>query len=283
MKRRIAYKLHIMKFGIASALALLVVICCVSRSVPEARFRDSQALQGAPPSITLSDPNHFTFIAVGDLHISSGDTARFRRILQAAKDEGDAFGVFLGDIVDSGNPTDVKAYQQALLDFGWDGKAFAVIGNHDIFNDGWEAYRNAHGPSHYAFQVGNTKFIALDTADGGMGREQEKWLETELQKSRPPNLFLLSHYAAVTPGKRTYLKLADEAEAARLMGWATKYKVTGWLAAHYHSFLKGKIEGVDYIIAGGGGGRRMDPVLEFFYVQVTVDGASVSYRMVPVP
>jgi hypothetical protein len=285
LARRFAYNFHIARsfHSVIFAAVCLLVVCCVSRSVPEARFRDSLLLNAAVPNLVLRDAAHFTFLAVGDLHISNGDTTRLRNILQAASDEGDSFAVFLGDIVDSGNPADVKAFQEAVSDLGWDGKVFPVIGNHDIFNDGWEAYKNVNGPSHYSLTVGNSKFIAIDTADGGMGQLQEQWLLAELQKARPANLFLLSHYPAVTPGMRTYLKLADEAEAARLMHWATKYKVTAWLAAHYHSYLKGTIEGVDYLVAGGGGGRRMDPVRSYFFVQVAVNEASVSYRMVPVP
>ncbi len=257
----------------------LIALRCVSRTVPSTRWRESGALMFTSPAVTLPDPDHYSFAVVGDLHIQRADTARFRRILQAAKDEGDAFGVFLGDLVDSGERTDALAFRQALADFSWSGKAFPVIGNHDIFNDGWSSYKELNGPSHYVFQVGNAKFIVLDTADGSLGDTQAKWLEAELALPRPTHLFLASHYLPTVPGIRTYLKLANETEAMHLMSVAAKNNVTGWLGAHYHSFVSEKIEGVEYLVAGGGGGKRMDPVPDYFFVQVKVDGPGVSYLM----
>jgi hypothetical protein len=260
-------------------VTVLAIVCCVSRTVPGERFRDSRVLQVAQPQVQLPDPQHYTFAVVGDLHIQRGDTARFRRILTAASAEGDAFGVFLGDLVDNGLESDFAAYARALADTGWSAKAFSVIGNHDIFGDGWTYYKQTNGPSHYTFQIGNAKFIALDTADGSLGAEQAEWLKTELSKPNPGLLFLASHYMPDVPGISTYLRLADEVEAARLMALATRSGVRAWFGAHYHSYVVGSIEGVDYVVAGGGGGKRMPPVAGFFFVQVAVNGQSVSYTL----
>lgn len=269
-------RLPLLPICVAASLGL---IRCVSRTVPESRFRESRSLNATFPTPTVADPEHFSFAVVGDLHITGGDASRLAKVLDGAKAEGDAFLVLLGDMADQGERSDVVAYRKAVEDAGFSQKTFYVVGNHDVFGDGWASFRDLNGPSHFTFTAGNAKFVALDTADGSLGAEQTAWLEDELAKPRPTHVFLVSHYLPVVPGQRTYLKLADEVEAMRLMKLALTSRVTGWLGAHYHSYIVDKIEGVDYVVAGGGGGRRMDPVKDFFFVQVTVSGTSVSYTM----
>ncbi len=261
-----------------------LVLGCVSRTLPEGRFSQSQTLSLPTGALTasVSDAEHFSFLAVGDLHISQGDTSRLGRILDAGAAKGDAFVALLGDIVDSGEASDVNAVWSLIAAKGWAGKVAPVIGNHDVFHEGWEAWRTSNGPSHYSFAVGNSQFIALDTADGTLGEAHLDWFENELRATRPSHLFVLSHYLPVVPGVRTYLRFSDESEALRVRSLAHRYEVSAWLGAHYHSFVEGTVDGVRYVVAGGGGGRRMPPVLNYFFVRVTVDGANVRTEMVPV-
>jgi hypothetical protein len=100
-----------------------------------------------------------------------------------------------------------------------------------------------------------------------------------LAGTAPENLFFLSHYLPVIPGQRTYLKLANRDEAIRLLRLAADHKVAAWLGAHYHSFITDTIAGVKLVVAGGGGERRMAPVSDYFFVQVTVDENRVSAQM----
>lgn len=260
-------------------LLTFFLIGCVSRTVSDERFRDSQAIAGPTLNVSLADSNQFSFAIVGDLHVANQDTSRFQRILTAAQAEADSFIVLLGDIVDKGERADIVAVRSAIVNAGYADKYLPVIGNHDIFSDGWGYYKELNGGSHYSVTIGNSRFIALDTADGTVGKEQYDWLRNELKHSGSTNTFLLSHYLPVIPGQRTYLKLANEDEAVRMMRLATNFGVRAWLGAHYHSYITEQIEGVDYVVAGGGGGRRMEPVKDFFFVQVLVNGSSVSYRL----
>ena len=265
-------------------LALVcLVLACVSRSVPEERYSESVGLPTPVFSVQLADPEHYSFAIVGDLHVRFGDTSRLERILGDAAAEGDAFVILLGDNVDDGQKEDFLAVKRAIEKGGWSGKVLPVLGNHDIFGDGWMYYREILGPSHYSVSLGNAKFIALDTADGTITKDEKQWIEEQVAQSRPTHLFFLSHYLPTVPGQRTYLKIADAEEARRLMKFASDRKVTAWLGAHYHSYATGSVDGVEYVVAGGGGNRRMPPVLDYFYVQVTVAGKDVRYQMHVVP
>jgi hypothetical protein len=159
-----------------------------------------------------------------------------------------------------------------------------VLGNHDVFGSGWTHFKTYYGPGTYRFNVGNSTFIVLDTGDGTLGESQTEWLTAELAKAKPTNTFIVSHYLPVIPGITTYLKLANDREALRLMKMAKDNGIRSWIGGHYHSYVVGNIEGVDYVVTGGGGGRRMDSVQlsaadknKFFFVQVQVNGSNVSY------
>ncbi|MCB0419286.1 MAG: metallophosphoesterase, partial [Bdellovibrionales bacterium] len=182
----------------------------------------------------------------------------------------------LGDIVDQGEPGDFDAFYNAVTAKGWTGKIFTAIGNHDVFYGGWDYYKQRWGASHYAFTVGNTKFIVFDTADGNVGEEQMNWIESELDNSTT-NAVFVSHYMPLVPGIQTYLRLANREEALSLMRLATQKGVKAWIGGHYHSYISEEVDGVQYVVAGGGGGRRMPPVEEYFYVQSRVNGSSISF------
>lgn len=252
---------------------------CMSRTVSGERFRDSRLLSLPPLEVTLADPERFSFAIVGDIHSS---TARLDTIVAQAASEGDAFLMLLGDIVDQGEAEEFARVKDILSARGWSRKVLPVIGNHDVFRAGWEHYRDTFGPSHYATEIGTTRFIAVDTADGTIDETQSDWLASELALSRGKRTFLMSHYLPTVPGVRTYLRLANEEDAARWMKLAMVNGVTAWLGAHYHSYVSAAVEGVQYVVAGGGGGRRMPPIEAYFYVRVVVDNQAVSYEIRPV-
>jgi len=255
---------------------------CESKSVWDERFKESLNLSKPLVSVSPADPDNFTFAMVGDLHIGGSDATRFRRILQSAQTEADSFVVLLGDIADKGESESFLAAQNAIKDFGYENKVIPILGNHDIFGNGWAEYQKIWGSSHYSVDVGNSRFIALDTADGILGEEQYNWLLDELNRSPLSRTFILTHYMPVVPGQRTYLRLANQLEAERMMNLADRKSVTGVFGGHYHSFCQEKIGGVDYVVAGGGGQRRMKPIEDYFYVQVSVSKDSVQYQLKPV-
>ncbi|MFM8313413.1 MAG: metallophosphoesterase family protein, partial [Deltaproteobacteria bacterium] len=242
---------------------------CVAKSDYHSRFQQSSVL--AKPTFNLGGlGTQFTFLVASDIHMSGTDTSRLETILDAAKTNNDSFVVFLGDNIDKGEKNDFETLKAKVAQYGFQEKAIFLLGNHDVFYDGWSAFKDLIGPSHYSVTLGNCRFIVLDSADGLIGEEQTEWLEEELKTSGPVHTLVLSHYMPVVPGQRTYLKLANEVESIQLMKMMSRFGVNAWLGGHYHSYIQEKIEGVTYLVAGGGGGRRMEPVKEFFYVRGTV-------------
>lgn len=261
-------------------LFLLWLSGCVAKSGHELRFEDSQRMNAPTLSISGTEDEVFSFLFVGDMHFGGADTSRLQTVLQAAKTHDDAFVVFLGDMIDQGQRADYEAFQKVVNDNGFREKVLYVIGNHDIFDNGWSAFRELMGPSHYSVQIGNCKFVTVDSADGVVGEKQTQWIKEQLTGvSDSSHLFLLSHYMPFIPEQRTYLKLSNETEAVELMKMMSRFGVEAWLGGHYHSFERESIDGVNYIVAGGGGGRRMNPIKDLFYVRANVQKDKVTYEL----
>ncbi len=266
----------LMKFTLG--LGLIVLGGCVAKSGFEERFKESRRLVAPSFSVTGVSSGDFTFSLVGDVHLGGNDTSRLRVILQAAQDHNDAFIIFLGDMIDKGVKADFETFIAQVKEFGFENRAIYVIGNHDIFDDGWTHFRDLMGPSHYDVTLGNCRFLILDSADGMIGEGQTEWLEKRLKEPAAVHTIVLSHYLPVVPGQRTYLKLANAIESMNLMKLLTRFGVKAWLGGHYHSFTQAEIDKVTYLVAGGGGGRRMEPLKEFFYVRATVQNSRLSFQ-----
>ena len=217
---------------------------------------------------------------MGDIHLGGSDTERLRTVLEAAKNHGDAFVIFLGDLVDKGDRESLIAFRSQISEFGFENKSLYVLGNHDVFDNGWVHWRELMGPSHFDIVIGNCHFFVLDSADGIVGEKQSQWLEAKLKNSTSAHKIVLSHYMPLVPGQRTYLRLADELEAVSLMKLLTRYEATAWLGGHYHSFVQEKIENVTYLVAGGGGGRRMEPIKDNFFVRAQVTADKISFELI---
>ena len=260
-------------------LILLLVAACVSQSVWYERFQQSKALPHPPISISLPDSEVFSFAMVGDLHVANGNTERLQTILTQAANEGDQFIILLGDIVDQGDKESFEAVETAIKNGGFEGKVLPLLGNHDIFSNGWDEFKSKWGASHYAITLGNSRFLALDTADGIIGEDQMEWLQNELRTSSSRHDFILTHYMPIVPGQRTYLRLSNQTEAERLMKLASRFEVTGVFGGHYHSYCREEIAGVEYVVAGGGGGRRMEPIKNHFFVQVVINQGNATFNL----
>jgi 3',5'-cyclic AMP phosphodiesterase CpdA len=96
---------------------------------------------------------------VGDLHIANGNTERLEQILTLAAAEGDEFVILLGDIVDKGDEASFLAVDSAIRNSSFGGKVLPLLGNHDIFSNGWQLFKEQWGASHYAVTVGNSRFL----------------------------------------------------------------------------------------------------------------------------
>jgi hypothetical protein len=203
-----------------------------------------------------TDATPFTFTAFGDWQ---GWEKNLGVYAQADKLQPD-FCLFLGDMVNDGSGEKGLANWQKLERCGgWFFRKYpcwAALGNHEI---GSGEPRN--GPARYAaywaqpinkyfsFTYANAKFIGtpMQWPSNASGL---KALEAELAAAEGKHIFLFGHMPYYTVGQ---MGTRAESIAPSLKLFA-KYKVTAVFGGHEHIYYRTRRDGVNYVVAGTGGG-----------------------------
>lgn len=225
-----------------------------------------------------------TFAVLGD---NRENPTVFGRVLK--KMDGDpslAFAIHLGDMV---KEVDLEQYRSFFQEVRQNlhKPLVTVIGNHELHGArGLELYHEIFGPDYYSFRVNDNYFIVVnDAANGGMGPEQLRWLEEELQKSQAAKTRLVFlHIPLCDPRDGEKPHSLKPEEAAKLLALFKKYKITRLFAAHIHSYYAGDWEGLPYTITGGAGAPLYgtDPQHAFYhYLKVTIQGDKVRVQVRP--
>jgi hypothetical protein len=133
----------------------------------------------------------YSLLIAGDSEV--GGTTNLDTLIARAKKPGVAGFVIAGDIT-SGDP---KGYNTLEHEFDTrnPGPAFCILGNHDLFFNGWENYYSYFGSSTYAFTIKTNNasdlYICLDSGNGTIGSTQLKWLEELLKNERMKHRFCI--------------------------------------------------------------------------------------------
>lgn len=145
------------------------------------------------------------------------------------------FCFILGDNIDwcdEGFLSEYLAFRNKLEnDYGL--KTFNIIGNHDMYQEGWEMWRdnNYPGTSFYRFVIDGVSYYALDSATGTFGKKQKKILENEFLKDTNPKI-ILSHYPIHT--NFFYVTFDDTTERNYFVSLFNKNNVKAYFNGHIH-------------------------------------------------
>ncbi|HWA24927.1 MAG TPA: metallophosphoesterase [Lacunisphaera sp.] len=140
-----------------------------------------------------------------------------------------------------------------------------VPGNHDIGNPLLlEVWKQRHGPPWSSFVYQNVLFLTLHTEDrplGGLGEEQIAWAKKTLAENSGVRWTMVFFHR---PLWRDQNQAGFEQVRAALKG--RNYTV---FASHYHHYVKGTVDGMNYYVlatAGGASPLRGTEVGEFDHV-----------------
>jgi|WetSurMetagenome_2_1015567.scaffolds.fasta_scaffold00180_8 UDP-2,3-diacylglucosamine pyrophosphatase LpxH len=126
----------------------------------------------------------YTLLIAGDSHV--GGTVNLSTFLNRANTTGASAIIIVGDLT-TGHKEDYDLFKQ-VVDTKNSLPAFFVVGNHDLFFDGWKAYFDYFGSSTYSFKVYTSNatdlYICLDTGSGTLGSRQLEWVTSLLEKER---------------------------------------------------------------------------------------------------
>lgn len=154
---------------------------------------------------------------------------------------------------------------------------YTAIGNHDIIANGgvdffdafYQPTNNAQLSEHYySFTWGNAKFICLDSnGDYSIGSDQHDFLLEELECRDQEWLFVFFHHPPWTnawdptyyvPFQPYYQYDGNDDMRTALVPYFEQYGVDFVLNGHSHCYQRGEMNGVHYVISGGGGTSTLD-------------------------
>ena len=281
------------------SMFLPVVMCCCDQLdlkgliMPtgegvEKRFEQSKELNGNLNVAAIEVAENYTFYVAADPHIN--DTHRNLGIFNdALRNDGEAsFGVVLGDCTDAKNK--LSHYLEALAyspDFHtYNYRIFHILGNHDVFFNGWLDFKEYIGPSVYWFEVlfagGKDLYIALDTATGTLGRKQTEWLKSFLAGNRKHYRYcvILTHtnffYTDTSQNSSGNMPIE---ESLSLINFFGKQKVNLVLQGHDHYREDLVYDKVRYVTLGAIRDEMDKP--EYLKVKASKDGLSLNWQLIP--
>jgi len=173
----------------------LVVIACekfelrgffISYESANERFQQSMAWNDDHPykEIVVSDDDYTLFI-MADSHI--GGTAHLDTFINDAISANAVALTMVGDLT-TGHASDLIKLNQHLPNQDTI-TSFPILGNHDLYFDGWSKFRELFGTSTYLFTVKTPQatdlYICLDSGSGTFGSDQIEWLKHVLETERP--------------------------------------------------------------------------------------------------
>lgn len=151
----------------------------------EERFQASAEwnLTHLPQQIILPEEDYNLLVA-GDLHI--GSTNNYQKFLSYGIQSDITAMVLVGDIV-TGKEEDYETFNQ-LLPQKEIKPSFLIVGNHELYFDGWNHFYRLFGTSVYYFTIKTPSkkdlFICLDSGSGTLGKSQLTWLKDLLKNKR---------------------------------------------------------------------------------------------------
>jgi 3',5'-cyclic AMP phosphodiesterase CpdA len=218
-----------------------------SARIAEGSGRDVGSVTKALAAAISSRPGEsWSFIATSDLHFTEGGGARpaaLKAFAGLAAESGAAFALFAGDLVDKGQDSEYRSFvawadslkSGSASPQGEGGKLpwFSAVGNHDLYNSGWESFRKRIGPSSWSFGAGGFSFYIIDTGSGALGEKQLESLAAELRSDRQPKV-VLSHYPVRGNDNYSYFRLTSPRERALLLALFNETGVRALLCGHWH-------------------------------------------------
>ena len=251
------------------------------------RFEQSVAMNEGLKAATVEAEENYLFYVAADPHIylTQNNVGLFN---DAFRNDGDAsFGVILGDCTDVRNnlPNYLRALEFDSQRHTYDHRIFHLLGNHDVYFNGWVDFKRLIGPSVYWFEVafpgGKDLFISLDTATGTLGRGQTEWFRSFLASNRSNyrHCFILTHMNLFyTDGsQRTSGNMPIE-ETFALVDFLGRQRVTLVLQGHDHHREELSYGGVEYRVLGAIADKADDP--EYLKVNVSPQGVELEWQYI---
>ena len=252
----------------------------------DARFEQSAKMNEDLCAAVMESEESYVFYVATDAHVGQthANLTEFNDITR--NDIEASFVVMLGDCIDTRD--NLPKYLEALSCdpeiHACDHKIFHLLGNHDVYFNGWDNFKELIGPSVYWFEVvfpeGKDLYISLDTATGTIGKKQTEWFRTFLEKyrSRYRHCVILTHTNFFyTDNSQTGSGNMPIEESISLIDFLGRQNVSLVLQGHDHYREEIIYGNVSYMVLGAIADRIKSP--EYLRVEATPEGMNLDFQL----
>ncbi|PLX06297.1 MAG: hypothetical protein C0596_17650 [Marinilabiliales bacterium] len=201
----------------------------------EKRFEQSMQWNAENPYQTLYVLNeNYKLLINSDSHL--GGYENFSITKRRFIDDDYLAMVLVGDIV-TGKEEDYLKFNDSISEIIK--PVFSIVGNHDLYFDGWKNFYKYLGSSTYYFTVetptAKDLYICLDSGGGTYGKSQIDWLEQLLDESRSDYRYctILSHVNMLRTRRTSSANPMTE-EVVYLLNMFTEYNIDYVINGHDH-------------------------------------------------
>lgn len=156
-----------------------------------------------PPFVINNVPDNYTFYSCSDSHIND-DNSRLANYITIERNDPEAvFSIIAGDLANERGEGPYILTESAMefdsTIHAENDPCFPIIGNHDVYFDCADFYKQHFHTSTYTVTVNTVSgnkdlFIFLDSGNGTHGRRQLDWLEEQLShRADYRYCFVISH------------------------------------------------------------------------------------------
>ena len=226
-------------------------------------------------NIVLSEGNYFytkkpvskkevSFLIFGDSGVANSTQYKIASLMEKQVDEID-FLLHVGDVNQNNGQEYDDIFYKPYKNIVAKKNVYLAVGNHDTYFDQAETYlrefilpnnNSQNSERYYSFSWGNVFFICLDSnLDYLPGSVLNKFLESELNSAKRDAADWTMIYFHHPPYCEMWDSWDGEPDVRNyLHPLFKKHKVDFVFNGHTHSYERGELDGINYIITGGGGG-----------------------------
>lgn len=250
------------------------------RVVLENDTTDSEYFYTAKPSTTKD----VKFFVIGDSspYAGFGSSPEQLQVADQIMQVDYDFGLHAGDVNQHHGEEYDLVFYQPYKDILKNAPIFPCIGNHDNYHDNSQTYLASFNLPHnnpdsteryYSFNYGNAHFVSLDTDwPYNPGSPQYEWFVQDLQSEMRNETMWTFVYFHKPPWSEGWAGYPGEMNVREyLVPLLERYDVDMSFSGHTHDYERGFLNGVYYIITGGGGAPLESTTsISYDYEHVTV-------------
>lgn len=164
------------------------------------------------------------------------------------------FAVCLGDVAEHGLEEEFEDYKKFTdeLESRFGIKTFNVIGNHDLYNSGWDSFEEYSYPytSFYKFRTESFTMYFLDSASGSLGNTQLMAFKHDMENNENGRKKIVFTHIPAYAGGLFYFVMQNTTERNKFISYCAKNDVQALIVGHTHKEITSDIGFKEYNLPG---------------------------------